>query len=398
MNTTIQNYIFILGQSSDLAKEELFNLLKSQTDEQMTVGDNFLMAKENINPIKFINQLGGTIKIARHLKTIDQLNFSTQEWADMIKIEPDKKIKFGFSVYNGREKDFKKIQALALSVKKQIKEKGHSIRLVSSREPELSSVIVTKNKLLNAELLFIRHQGQWIIGLTQAVQDFKSYAQRDAYRPRKDNRSGMLPPKVAQMMINLTGADRNKIILDPFCGSGTVLQEAALFGFKKIYGTDNSHKAVDDSQINLGWLEEQYDLSTDISIKKIPVEQLANKLNNTVDLIVTEPFMGDARLLQRAYHKKDVVPIINELQSLYQMAFRQFKKIINQNGKVVFIFPVIDLGNEKISTLDTAQISNIGWQAIKPKIQSKSLSLNGNIIYSRPGQNIQRQITIWQSK
>ena len=215
MNTAIKNYIFILGQSSDLAKEELFNLLNLQIDGQITVGDNFLITNGNIEPTQFINQLGGTIKIAQHLKTINELNFSVQEWVDMIKIETDKKIKFGFSVYNGRKKDFKKIQTLALSVKKQIKEKGHSIRLVSSREPELSSVIVTKNKLLNIELLFIRHQGQWIIGLTQAVQDFKNYAQRDAYRPRKDNRSGMLPPKVAQMMINLAGSDRNKIILDP---------------------------------------------------------------------------------------------------------------------------------------------------------------------------------------
>jgi len=32
----------------------------------------------------------------------------------------------------------------------------------------------------------------------------------------------MLPPKLSMMMINLSGAKKTDIILDPFCGSGAV--------------------------------------------------------------------------------------------------------------------------------------------------------------------------------
>jgi len=43
---------------------------------------------------------------------------------------------------------------------------------------------------------------------------------------------GMMPPKIAQIMINMaTRGDRNMIIWDPFCGLGTTLIEALHGGF-----------------------------------------------------------------------------------------------------------------------------------------------------------------------
>jgi tRNA G10 N-methylase Trm11 len=393
----MKKYIFIVGQSPLLAKEELINLLQLSKTDGSIIGDNFLMAEAQIDPEKFINQLGGTIKIAQYRETKDLLDLTPEEWLEMIKIKNEGKIKFGFSVYNGQEKDFKKIQAIALSVKKELKAAGHSARLVSGQQADLSSVIITKNKLIDAELLFIKHQGKWIIGTTQAVQDFESYAQRDAYRPRKDNRSGMLPPKVAQMMINLAGPDRNKIFLDPFCGSGTILQEAALLGFPTIYGSDSSEKAIEDSQINLDWLTEKFNTTAQISIQKIDVKKISAHLNAKADLIVAEPFMGDARSLLKINSPKDASPIIQELKMLYKMAFEQFKKIASPNAKIVFIFPAIDLAGQKIHTLEKEIISSLGWKQITPHIKTQQLSPAGNIIYSRANQKIQREITVWQN-
>ncbi|MBT7553217.1 methyltransferase domain-containing protein [bacterium] len=393
----MSNYIFIVGQSPHLAKEELTNLLDLSKNDGSIIGDNFLMAENDLEPQNFIHQLGGTIKIAKHQKTVEQLDITPQEWLAMIKTKEDGKIKFGFSLYNGNKKEYKKIEALALSVKKELKNQGHSVRLVSSQETDLSSVIVTKNKLINAELLFIKHQGKWIIGTTEAVQDFEKYAQRDAYRPRKDNRSGMLPPKVAQMMINLAGPDRDKIFLDPFCGSGTILQEAALLGFSKIYGSDSSEKAIADSQVNLDWLQEKFDTTAQINIKKIPVEKISTNLDTKVDLIVAEPFMGDARNLLSIQDTKYLAPIINELKMLYKKAFEQFKKIANPDAKIIFIFPVIDLDGQKIYTLEQDVISQLGWQAMPYHIKTNQLSPAGNVIYNRTGQKIQREITIWKN-
>jgi tRNA G10 N-methylase Trm11 len=46
-------------------------------------------------------------------------------------------------------------------------------------------------------------------------------------------------------------------ILDPFCGTGTVLQEAILKGFKA-HGTDLSDKMIEFSQENIAWLMKEF--------------------------------------------------------------------------------------------------------------------------------------------
>ena len=43
-------------------------------------------------------------------------------------------------------------------------------------------------------------------------------------------------------------------------------------------------------------------------------------------------------------------------------------------------------------------ISNLGFNLIKPTIKADGLSPDGNLIYSRPGQKVKREITIWKPK
>jgi tRNA G10 N-methylase Trm11 len=394
----MSSYIFILGQSTDLVKQELINLLEIKNIHQSTIGDNFIVADLDTSPEKLIDALGGTIKIARLLDEIDDLQkLDIQKWQKFLKIEEGKKIKFGFSLYNGSRKNYQWLQQLALSVKKDFKAQGLPARLVTSRQPELSSVIVSKNKLLNYELVIIKHENKWLLGLTEAIQDFAKYGHRDMNRPQRDDRSGMLPPKIAQMMINLTGPNRQRTLLDPFCGSGTILQEAALMQFDKIIGTDISPQAIKDTRANLDWLKQHYTISKNIQLEKLPAENLSKKFDpQSIDLIVAEPFMGDARLIQRSPDAKTIRKITTELQDLYSCSFEQFRQIIAPMGVVVFIFPIIHNGSRAISTLDKNKIAKFGWQLIRPSIDSDRLSPAGNIVYQRPGQKVHREITVWR--
>ena len=64
----------------------------------------------------------------------------------------------------------------------------------------------------------------------------------------------MLPPKLAQILINLCGPLKpGAVVLDPFCGTGVVLQEALLMGYRA-YGTDIDERMVDYTEKNLKWL------------------------------------------------------------------------------------------------------------------------------------------------
>ena len=390
----MKQYIFILGQNIELSKQEIITVIKNKKGIINNISNFFIIANISIKPEKLINILGGTIKILEYKDNIN--NLSKLKINNYIKNNLNKDIKnnFGFSIYNGNDKEYNIIFKKFLKLKKELKKNKYKIRLVTSKEKILSSVIISKNNLLNKELVIIKNNNNYIIGKTVAVQDFMKYGHRDINKPKKDIKSGMLPPKLAQIMINLTGLNNDKKILDPFCGSGTILQEAMLLGFKNIYGSDKDKRAIANSKENINWLKKEYKLSNSINIKQINVKNLNKYFDKkSIDIIVTEPFMGDARLIQKNNNIKTLKNITNELQILYMEAFKEFKKILSPNGKIVFLFPII----HNIYTFNKNVSNNINFKLIKPDIKSNKLSKNGNIIYSRINQKVKREITIWEN-
>ncbi|MBT4210187.1 MAG: methyltransferase domain-containing protein [Candidatus Komeilibacteria bacterium] len=388
----MNKYLFMLGQSSQLAQEELKAVLSSKKDQIELLSPDFVLANTDQISSDLINNLGGTIKIAKYIQSIDNLDtLDANFWYNILEknLKSDNKNHFGFSLYNDSNKNYQTLTKKALGLKKLLKEKKFKSRLVTSQESILSSVIVSKNKLIGNELLIIKHENKYILALTEAVQDFVAYGFRDMKRPHRDDKSGMLPPKVAQMMVNLAGNNKDKNILDPFCGSGTVLQEAALIGYENIYGSDISPKAVKETKENLKWLNENFDIKIKSKILESDIQNINKNINkNFIDLIVTEPFMGDARLIARQNKISDINKIKDELQELYRLAFAKFKKILSPDAIIVFIFPIFDVSGQDIYTLDKKIISQLGFE----------YKLEQDIIYNRPGQKVKRQITVWQNK
>jgi len=59
-----------------------------------------------------------------------------------------------------------------------------------------------------------------------------------------------LQPKLARCMVNFARIRRGKTVLDPFCGTGTVLIEAGLMGIESL-GCDIQRKMVEGARMNL---------------------------------------------------------------------------------------------------------------------------------------------------
>lgn len=209
-----------------------------------------------------VERLGGALKLGRvvfDVPTSDWRRISTkivnhyaQAWAAY-----DGKITLGISVY-----DFpvsvRDIQKTGLILKSKLKSSAASLRLVPNIEPALSTATSHHNKLgfsINkVELLIVRaSDGRVFVAESTGAQNITALARRDQGRPKRDAFVGMLPPKLAQIMINLTGAPIGSTILDPFCGTGVLLQEAALLGYS-VYGTDLAEKMIRYSRDNLQWL------------------------------------------------------------------------------------------------------------------------------------------------
>ena len=321
----MHKYLFVLGHANDLAKEEITTVLDEAQDKILKTGTNFVVASSGKNAEQLMSTLGGTVKIADFIETIDDPSKLTDEkWLIYLKQSIAKangdKIHFGFSLYNDSNRNYRAINKTALAIKRQLKQK-HKVRLVSSKEPVLSSVIVATNKLLGNELLIVKYNNKWLLGMTRAVQDFVKYGQRDMNRPGRDSKSGMLPPKVAQMMINIGSISRQKTILDPFCGSGTVLQEAILLGFKKINGSDLSPRAVSDSNKNITWLKKEFNLESEVNIKQSDIKNLSNLekyINNLFKIDIDIHPVYDRK---RPYIDSDTMNII------YQYYYDDFYKL-----------------------------------------------------------------------
>ena len=185
------------------------------------------------------------------------------------------KITIGISTY-GVKTYPREISDLLSKIKQSSKKIGKSVRTIDSKKLSLSTAISHNNKLglssKKIEILITSSKKETFIALSEGSQNISAYARRDQSRPRRDAFVGMLPPKLAQTMINLgAGGNQPQIkltnspakdinapkLLDPFCGTGTVLQEAVLKGFE-VFGTDLSEKMIDFSKENLDWFEKEF--------------------------------------------------------------------------------------------------------------------------------------------
>lgn len=209
-------------------------------------------------------RLGGSVKLARQLGRINNtawpsiLRYIISALPDTLENIPEGKIRLGLNVF-GLPISLNELNRGGLEVKKAIKKAGRSVRVVPNSALELNSAQTLHNQLTGPtglEFLIIKDGTGTILAQVTDVQDINAYAARDQARPKRDAFVGMLPPKLAQTLINLSGAQAGQTVLDPFCGTGVVLQEALLMGMPA-YGTDLEPRMIEYSQANLDWLRSE---------------------------------------------------------------------------------------------------------------------------------------------
>jgi SAM-dependent methyltransferase len=268
--------ICILGRQPELGLAELESLYGAEVVS--LVNAKVASVELPTDSVDF-DRLGGSTRLAGVLSEVPSTNWKLVEKelqkvvrSTAFALPTSGKFHLGLSAV-GFDISAARLNAVGLTLKKLIRSRypEGSVRLVPNNDPELSTAQVYHSHLADehgAELLIIAAGSKTVIARTAAVQDIDSYTLRDRGRPKRDSRVGMLPPKLAQTIINLaTGPTSvqhptsNIQILDPFCGTGVVLQEALLMGYA-VYGTDLEPRMVDYTRANLEWLPEHYKLQT----------------------------------------------------------------------------------------------------------------------------------------
>ncbi|MFA5075898.1 MAG: DNA methyltransferase [Patescibacteria group bacterium] len=392
-------YYFILGKNPTLSTLEITAWLKKEKWEfkinQNSAEVLLMEIKTPFEPAKLLDQLGGTIKIGRVL-TEAEINKITPELIASQLTPVAGKFHFGFSTYTLAKSNFHLPKNFGLEVKRLLKEKNISCRLVTSKEKNLSSVVVQTNNLLKngAEICLLTDWDKVYIGQTLTIQKFAEYSQFDYGRPGRDAHSGMLPPKIAKMMINLAQLPTSAIILDPFCGSGTILQQASLMGYQNLVGSDISAKATVDTQKNF-----EFTNSPEPTLYQLDSRTLSTRLKpKSTVAIITEPYLGPTLGGHEPMSK--IKKIISELSDLYLKSFIEFKKILQPGGRVIIIFPIIN-GLPAMNNEQLEQIQKLGFKntlEIPAELNNLTITPRHSIIYARPDQKVQREIFVFTQK
>ncbi len=362
--------LFILGRQPQLSKAELRAVFPRA---QVVVESAEFLVFDGLDIAQVdLRRLGGTVKVGEVFASAGKFNL--QDPAKLLLERASGttgKFTFGASCYGSR---FGTLKTLLIGLKKALRNAGVSARFVNKNFANLSSAAVQLEGLTSkgVEILTATDGRFWFYAATTAVQPFDEYKTRDYEKVARDARIGMLPPKLAQIMLNLSQIKKGEVVYDPFCGTGTVLIEAALLGFTAM-GSDIDEKMVAATQKNLAALK---------LVGEVFLHDAAKQKQVDCNVVVSEGYLGPPTKLIPEPPKR--AKIFAELAELYGQFFSWVPA-----RRVVLTLPVY---------CSDGQPQHFSSQVITPAIEKQGWVRQDNrrLLYVRPGQVVGRELTIWE--
>ncbi|MCK9595903.1 hypothetical protein M0R19_01835 [Candidatus Pacearchaeota archaeon] len=322
-------YLFILGRNIELSVAEIKSFFKKEEIEFkiLSLISNGLLVETDKKLENIVNKLGGTVSIGEVLaKSIKELD--KQE----LYLGTSNKLNYVLFNFDGNNFDDWK-----LYLKERFRKEG-----LKATEKKITGNIKLQNgefvpkvssNLINEQYFVFQNNFGRIIENTNAEEIEK----RDMQKPvRRQELS--ISPRLAKILINLSQVKEDEILLDCFCGIGTILQEALLQNIKVI-GIDKDKQAIHNARLNLNWFgfdKENYKLiNDDSSIARI----------SQVEGIATEPNLGE--LQKKIPSPEKAKEIVSGFEKLMIDVLRNLKT--NVRGRIVFTAPLIILKSKKIS-------------------------------------------------
>ena len=374
-------YLVVLGREPKLSLAELEALFGAKNVKSLGKQVALVEAKS-----LSISRLGGSIKAG------EVISGSVQDYLAAL---PEGKITLGFSDYS-KGASAKKSWQFALKQKNLLKRHGRNVRLVPNSDAIISSATAHHNqlgeKLNHIEII----QFGDIYASSIGTQNITAYAKRDQQRPARDAFVGMLPPKLAQILINLaTEGATSGTVLDPFCGTGVVLQEAALMGYSA-YGSDLSEKMIKYSQKNLDWLAEKTPRLQKSNAPSINIEEgdaTDHQWQSAkIDFVASEIYLGHP--LSAAPADIKFKALKQDAETLLRAFLKNIAPQIASGTQLALATPSWlrhDGSYKGVDILD--EIDKLGYNAIKYLNATQS-----DLLYHRENQIVARQIIVLRKK
>ena len=320
---------------------------------------------EEIDCTRTIKKLGGTIKIAKLIASVDD-----------IKLPDMDKIKYSIADIGSARKN-----EVIIKLKKRFKENGSKAYLKDSVNGLSPSDFFRHNIFKTGfELILYKEH----LALTRAVFNPSGYEARDK-RPYLE-REKLTSIRLAKILVNLSHVKENEKLLDPFCGVATILQEALLMGIEAI-GMDVDKKTLYHANKNLTWLRNKYKFKANFLLVNKDARSASSYIEK-VDGIATEPYLGP--YLRRLPELKEAKRTALGLARLYNDSLKEFHATLKPKGKVAIIIP-------KFKTKEQVPV-RINFEGIarqnKFLIYKPFKGISMPVLYSPKGTKLAREIYI----
>jgi len=307
-------FAFVFGKNWMLSLAEILAYFEKEGVEWkfIDLGKKAFIVDAEIWP-KMVDELGGTLKIVQIDKWF--------EFADIKKQDFGGYVSWPISFYGSHElyKDVKKIFS-------HFNKDGINSHtwLIEKRRNEVCLIFGLKT---------------CYFGETIAVSNPYKYRTRDIGRVVQRPQLSMSPSR-ARILVNLSQAKES--ILDPFCGIGTIGQEAILVGIPKIYMSDVDKRAVEWTKKNMDWVKKTYKKKASVTVKSIDARQITGHF----EAIATEPDLGPR--LQFRIAESDAKQIIHYLTDLYRQFFDAALKVLKSGGRMAIVLPCLNSKTGKV--------------------------------------------------
>jgi tRNA G10 N-methylase Trm11 len=240
-------YLFLLGRDYKLSKLELIVYLKTLEVKYSIISDHdkylFINFFQKINLNKVITDLGGTTRIAKIFHKSEKIDSNFINYLDL---DTPKKFNYSVSSIDIEEKNIESILIILKEYYKSIKSKAVYKKPRKFKKERLT--IVNPDNYFSwkldegFELFVIKEKNIYYFAKTVFSSSSKENRFKDTNRPLKKNLH-TTSFRLARIMVNLLGLEKNKTILDPFCGTGTFLIEGLIRNYNVIGVDKNTEMA-----------------------------------------------------------------------------------------------------------------------------------------------------------
>jgi tRNA (guanine10-N2)-dimethyltransferase len=226
------------------------------------------------------------------------------------------------------------------------------------------------SKLIEEEYFIFEEEGKQYFGKITQRCDYQEIENRDMLKPVR-RPSLDISPRLAKILINLSGVRPGEKIYDPFCGIGVILQEALIQGMGAV-GSEIDSDAIKGAQENMKWFgfdKDKYFL-INFDSTKVDIPEVSG--------IVTEPDLGDTR--KKIPTKDKAQETLNKFDNLMISVINNVKDKVS--GRIVFTSPDIRIGKKRLHCNIERICENTGYSpVIEGLAEFRENQIVGRMIY-----------------